>query len=105
MSTEILEFCKVYEEKLRLDKDIAETEIDFLQDYRDRISFEVGVHRRNFNMRNLFHVRGVRKTITLDAEDLKHLYEKYSKKLQDELLTNIAKIKKEYESTSHLEGS
>ena len=32
----------------------------------------------------------------LDDEDLKYLYDKYSKKLQDELNENINKLKKEY---------
>lgn len=94
MNTQINNFCKNYLLKLKNDKDIKENKLDIFCDYRERISFNINMYktapgflRINNHTENMF---------ILDDEDLKYLYDKYSKKLQDELNENINKLKKEY---------
>jgi len=95
MDTGIRDFCVKYKEKLKNDKDIKETQLDFFRDFRDRISFNVNMYTScpntmwsfGYNRQNLF---------TLDSEDLKYLYDKYSKKIEAELKENVAKVKESY---------
>ncbi len=95
MNTGYRDFCEKYAEKLKNDKDIKENELDFFSDFRDRINFNVNVYVTNprsywmggYNGQNLF---------VLDEEDLKYLYDKYSKKIEAELKENVAKVKESY---------
>ena len=92
MDTGYRDFCKKYAEKLKNDKYIKENKSS---DYTDRIDFNVNMYVINpssywtgqYNGQNLF---------MLDEEDLKYLYNKYSKKMEDELKQNIAKVKDSY---------
>jgi len=103
MTTKILDFCEAYLEKLRTDEDIRENPMDWGDDYRDRICFKVGFTRNNMHYWGTF-LGGTAFIMELDKEDLKYLFDKYSRKLQEELNTNIFQITEKYESTSHLEG-
>lgn len=98
MKSSINDFCKLYKEKLKLDKDIKETTPTFFdEDYRDRISFILTEYTTNPGS-TWFppgHYSGTH-LFTLDSEDLEYLYNKYSKKLVKELEDNINEIKKEY---------
>lgn len=95
MDTGYRDFCVKYKEKLKIDKDIKENQIDFYKDFRDRISFNVNMHISSptavwgfgYNGQNLFK---------LDSEDLEYLYKKYSKKIEAEMEQNIAKVKDSY---------
>ena len=93
MNTNFKDFCKYYKEKLENDKDIKERYVDYHTDYRDRINFSIVSsstapgYTRNYSGITLF---------TLDKEDLKYLYDKYSPKVKEELEQNLKKIQKEY---------
>ncbi len=96
MTTGYRDFCEKYKEKIANDKDIRENEVDFQRDYRDRITFSISIYStcpqavrspRMFDETTMF---------TLDEEDLKYLYDKYSKKLEAEMEANIAKVKGSY---------
>lgn len=95
MDTGIRDFCVKYNEKLKNDKDIKDNKLDFLRDFRDRISFKVNMYTScpnimwssGYNGQNLF---------TLDDEDLEYLYKKYSKKIEAEMEQNVAKVKNSY---------
>ena len=92
MDTKINQFCKKYLEKLKNDKDIAEVKLDFFEDYRERIGFCITEHSKTPNCHYLGMYNGSN-LFFLDEEDLKYLYEKYSKKLQDEMNKNIEQVK------------
>ena len=95
MDTGIRDFCVKYKEKLKNDKDIKENQLDFFSDSIDRINFNLNMYVScpyrmwsfGYNEENLF---------TLDAEDLEYLNKKYSKKIEDEMEQNIAKVKDSY---------
>jgi len=96
MDTVIRNFCKKYKEKLYNDKDIKENKTSFVNDYRDRINFYV---LERTNNPNTYYIGGVYHGDTLfclDEEDLKYLYNKYSKKIKEERDKNIEDIKEEY---------
>ena len=97
METSIKDFCDDYLKKLQNDKDIEANPIDWYQDARDRISFRV--YKTDFcpmvRPRFMFEYCG-EPSITLDNEDLKYLYDKYSKKLQEEMNENIENVKALY---------
>lgn len=95
MDTKFNEFCKKYLLKLKNDKDIEEVELDLYQDYRERISFYI----TEFSYTPNSHYLGENGSISfsLDKEDLKYFYDKYSKKLEDEMNKNIEQIKQMYE--------
>lgn len=95
MDTKINQFCKKYLEKLKNDKDIAEVKLDFFQDYRERIGFCITEYSNTPNCHYLGMYLGSN-LFFLDEEDLKYLYEKYSKKLQDEMNKNIEYVKQVY---------
>lgn len=97
MNTRYKDFCENYKKKLTLDKDIQENKLDWMEDYRDRINFKVTVftshpHHVTFPLGNY---RGT-ELITLDSEDLEYLYNKYLKKLEDEMNKNIESVKDKY---------
>ena len=98
MDTPIKDFCEKYKEKLKNDKDIAQRELDHWVDYRDRISFYVleygccpGAYRigSGYMGTTMFQ---------LDKEDLEYLYNKYSKKVRQEMKERIEEIKEDYEN-------
>ena len=98
MDTGIKDFCVKYNEKLKNDKDIKENQLDVFNDYRDRINFNLNMYvicpnihwTEQYNGQNLFR---------LDEEDLKYLYNKYSKKIEAEMERNIEKVKNDYKDT------
>lgn len=95
MNTKINQFCKKYLEKLKNDKDIAATEVDLFKDYRERINFCITEYSKTPNCHYLGTYSGSN-LFFLDEDDLKYLYEKYSKKLQDEMNKNIEQVKQMY---------
>ena len=95
MDTGIRDFCVKYNEKLKNDKDIKENKLDFVSDYRDRISFNVNMYTSCPNAMWSFGYNG-QNLFTLDAEDLEYLHNKYSKKIEAEMERNIAKVKADY---------
>lgn len=97
----ILKFCKGYEKKIKNDKDIREnTMSDSMHDYRDRVSFHVVIHESapGYRMVSMFGSNSGSSTIILDDEDLKILYEKYSKKMIHEMASRIEEITKLYDT-------
>jgi hypothetical protein len=97
MSDDILRFCTIYKKKLVYDIDICENPMnasDILYDYRDRINFVVShtITAPGIQIMGPLYTH----TITLDAEDLKYLYDKYSKGLSKELEDNIQQVHKLY---------
>ena len=95
MNTGYRDFCEKYAEKLKNDKDIKENQLDFFRDFRDRINFNVNMYVTCPNTVCIFGYNG-QNLFRLDEEDLKYLYDKYSKKIEDELKQNIAKVKDSY---------
>lgn len=96
MKTGILEFCTKYLEKLKNDKEIKELEIDVYKDNRPRISFYLK-YRFNIPGSPTMSLGLSGKTLfDLDEEDLKYLYEKYSKRLTGEMNENIDNVKELY---------
>lgn len=97
MNTKIKDFCEKYQDKLRFDKSIAKDKQKYsFHDYRDRISFNVNMTIYTPNIMLLGGFNHGTIMMKLDAEDLKYLYNKYSKKIIDEMEENIQKIKNEY---------
>lgn len=97
MKTGIKEFCLKYKKKIINDKEIQKASVQPLQDFRERINFYVTVRETAPG----YFTMGVNSgdtLIKLDNEDIEYLYQKYSKKLQEEMEENINKIKKEYNS-------
>lgn len=95
MDTRIQEFCSIYKKKLNNDKDIAEKPLEFLSDYRDRIIFYVSYNTHSpASPGSLFNLNT--SIMRLDEEDLKYLYDKYSKKLKEEMDKNINELKDKY---------
>ena len=94
MNTDYKKFCELRKEKISNDKDIAENEIDANIDLRKRISFRLNVHEYLPRIiTNYYH--GI-PLFELDDEDLEYFYNKYSKKLRDEMNEKIDSIKKDY---------
>lgn len=94
MKTAIIDFFKKYEEKLINDKDIAERDMNRIDDLRDRITFRVNVLSIcPAIMKNFIEYSG-NNLFDLDEEDLKYLYNKYSKKIKEEMRGNISEIEK-----------
>ncbi len=95
MSEDMKNFCIKYKEKLKNDKDIKENKKDWLDDYRDRISFKLSVRRSH---PHISFIRGSsdEPLFILDSEDLEYLYNKYSKKVVEELEQNIKELKQDY---------
>jgi uncharacterized protein YneR len=99
MDTRIVTFCNNYLEKLKADKDIAENQIEVFEDYRDRIGFSVHVHRSCPNIRYLGQGQSGYGLFFLDNDDLKYLYDKYSKKVDEEMQRNIDEVKQVYKKS------
>ena len=97
MGTGIRDFCVKYNERLKNDKDIKENELDFINDYRDRISFNLNVYISGPNLTYTQPYHG-ENLFKLDKEDLEYLYKKYSKKVEAEMEQNIAEVKGNYEN-------
>lgn len=100
MNTAIRDFCIKYRQKLNLDKDIEENPpIWFFDDRRDRIEFRLNVYAKSPSGIVLGYDNG-RNLFKLDDEDLQYLYDKYSKKIEQEKKENISEIEKMYENGS-----
>jgi len=96
MKTAIRDFCRKYDEKLINDKDIAERDIPTFNDLRDRITFRVNVLSICPAIMKSFIEYSGNNLFDLDEEDLKYLYNKYSKKIEEEMRGNISEIEKMY---------
>jgi len=95
MKTDKKDFCEKYIKKVKNDKDIAEREIDWDCDFRDRVHFTINVSETSPSSM----VMGgpiPRILFTLDAEDLHYLYTKYSSQVVKELADNIQELKAAY---------
>jgi hypothetical protein len=97
MKTNYKDFCKKYKEKLIVDKDIAENVTDIFKDIRPRIKFKLVVdeHIPNTIFISNYPSIGI-PLFVLDKEDLEFLYNKYSKRVKEEMEQNIEKIKENY---------
>lgn len=83
MNNKIITFCNKYKEYLKSQNN-------------KKMSIRFAV-----NHTSVGYILGFEEqTINLDEEDLKYLYDKYSKKLQKEMEKNINEIKKLYESNN-----
>jgi hypothetical protein len=71
--------------------------LGIFQDYRERIRFCITEYSNTPNCHYSGGVYHGSNLFFLDEEDLKYLYEKYSKKLQDEMNKNIEQVKQMYE--------
>ena len=96
MDNNILTFCKNYLKKLdNAKKDIENSSINktFNDDFLTKKSISF-----NLNMRESdFLISSKTELFKLDDEDLKYLYDKYSKRIKDELNANIESVKQKYE--------
>ena len=101
MKTGVRDFCKAVLKKVKNDKDIEENPVEILwADCRDRISFGVCIIKSAPGIQIL----GFRKhfpDLILDQEDIDYLYNKYSKKLTEEMEDNIKDLKKGYNENSN----
>lgn len=97
METGILKFCTLYNKKLENDKDIEDNEVSPFEDYRDRIHFKI-VENSNAPGLTTMHHYGYTGNFmfTLDADDLKYLYNKYSCKMKEEMENNIKEVEEKY---------
>lgn len=95
MATGIKTFCLKYKEKLNNDKDIEEKKLISIEDCRDRISFYVNITSTIPAYLTMDSLQG-HNLFRLDNEDLEYLYNKYSKKLDEEMETVIEKLKEDY---------
>ena len=94
MNTDINRFCNRYLKKLKNDKDILEKEIHSFDDVRERISFHITL--KSYVPSSIGQTDYSTLLFALDDEDLKYLYDKYSKKLQEEMKQNIDEVKQMY---------
>ena len=99
MDTGYKDFCEQYKKKLENDKDIEENDLEYLTDFRDRISFNVNVFISCPNTQWVGGIYNGKNLFKLDDEDLEYLYKKYSKKIVAEMEQNIVNIKKSYKDT------
>lgn len=99
MNKYIKRFCEGYKQKLKNDKEISERPKDDIlsafNDFTERITFSVNMREWSPGIMYMGQYNGTN-LIALDEEDLKYLYNKYSKKIKDEMNKNISSIKKEY---------
>ena len=92
MNVEISEFCTYYKNKKINDKDIEENKLHPTDDTRDRITFGLSVH---ISCPMVFVPN--RKTLfKIDDEDLEYLYNKYSKKIDEEMNKNLDDVRRFY---------
>ena len=92
MKSSILNFCDHYKKKLESDESFRIKPREPM-DYRDTISFTVGVKYSCMMGFGLGHPNTL---ITLDDEDLKYLHDKYSKLLLKEMEENIEDVRNAY---------
>lgn len=97
MKTGIRDFCVNYNKKLKNDKDIKENEMFHLDDYRERIRFRLNMIKSTPSTYKVGGFDTGTIVFDLDDEDLKYLYDKYSKRCVEEMEENIKKIKDQYE--------
>lgn len=97
MDTKILEFCNKYKEKKENDEYIKNNPEPpkVYNDSRARIQFTIAVIE---HIPAMFGGNCPNTLFALDDEDLEYLYNKYSKRLQDEMNQNIEEIKEKYKN-------
>jgi len=94
MNIGYIKFCRKYkdkqenDEKLRLEKDP--------NGFVLKINFQVGYTESAENLMHLGTFTQYPTILDLDQEDIDYLYDKYSKRLQEEKKARIADIEKEY---------
>lgn len=81
MDKGILDFCN--KRKEQIEAGIEKDNIRFILAYKESGPM-------------FFQPHGPMSLITLDEEDIQHLYEKYSKRLSQEMQDNIEAVKKAY---------
>ena len=88
MDGRLLDFCKRYKRKLADDADMKR----YSESFAERVSSYITRERPATNVFTVHHLRvdraftsDPREIFTLDNEDLQYLYNKYSKKLGEEL--------------------
>lgn len=96
MNKDIKEFCKLYHEKIKNDLEIKNNPKSPFEDYTDRVTFSISFGKYAPAFFKVDFGRYPNTLFALDQEDLDYLYNKYSKKLQEELDANIEALKKEY---------
>ena len=100
MNMEIKNFIKKYREKIELDNKRKEFEekrkddVHYMPNPYPFIRFYIGCEARH--LYSFSHFPSYNSIIELDNEDLEYLYSKYSKKLLEELDSNIEDIKNKY---------
>lgn len=92
MQTGIRDFLVKYKEKLTTEKYIRENPLDKSIYFKSKITFKINVYDSSgilvgYTGGNLFE---------LDEEDLKYLYNKYSKGVEAEMMKNIEEVKNNY---------
>lgn len=108
MSKQILDFCKFYKKKLEIKKKNEKTrmEAEVMKDKKakalmislagnENVTFSIHVKEHLFSQSEITPYTGVI-LFELDEDDLKYLYDKYSKRLQGEMEDNIHEIKSNY---------
>ena len=98
MNKEIKDFCINYKKKLKNDKEIEDRkgdETSIFQDYTERIRFSLNMYKWSPGVMIMGQYNGTN-LITLDSEDLEYFYKKYSKKLREEMQSNVEALKDEY---------
>lgn len=95
MKTGYRDFCEKHNEKIANDADIKENESTKFTDFRKRIGFSVNIKESSPGTMWIFGYSGD-DLFVLDAEDLEYLYNKYSRKVQEEMDKNIEDIKNSY---------
>lgn len=98
MKTGVLQFCENYAKKLKSDEDFKVNPRTW-QDYRDEYSFTLSVKT---HCPMVIMGQYSSELITLDDEDLKYLYDKYSKKLEEEMKQNLLDVQKAYDKLEPL---
>lgn len=87
----IKEFCEAYKEHLEIEESFKTLDVCDIQIRGGRFYFTLVANRTGYGIMS----KGD-SLINLDNEDLEYLYNKYSKKLKEEMEFNIANIKNEY---------
>jgi len=96
MKTPYKDFCDKHREKLLLDEDIMANKMDSFDDMRDRVNFGVSVYISTPNVYPMGLGSNGTHLFNLDEDDLKYLYDKYSKKVVEEMKQNIKEIEDSY---------
>lgn len=93
MNTEIKRFCEYYNKKLKRDKAVKEHGV--MPEALTRFTFRVNVEENEIGVHFVYPYNGTN-ILVLDDEDLEYLYNKYSKKILEEMKENIEQVKEDY---------